>query len=183
VDDLFLCGLKHSGKTYIGRYLAVRWGWKWIDADDLTKMGIPEGMTIRSFYKAQGVATFQNVERTQMSAFLSVSHPRTVVSMGGGAADNQGLLELCRLYGALVYLYVPEDVLFSRILADGLPPFLDPDDPKESFHRLFLRRNALYGKACQIVLHLPDSPTVQQTAAWCGERLEGYKDGTQQFRI
>ena len=28
---------------------------------------------------------------------------------------------------------------------------------------------------CKIVLHLPDSPTVEQTAAWCIAQLEGHE--------
>ena len=182
MQDLFLCGLKHSGKTHIGRYLAAQWGIRWVDADDLTLTLIPQGMTIREYYQQYGKDAFQQKEREAMLAFLSQPHPATVISMGGGAADNPGLLELCGRFGTLVYLSVPEPVLLKRIIGDGIPPFLDPADPAGSFHPIFLRRDAVYGKSCQIVLHLPDSPTVQQTAAWCARQLEGYEDGTQQFR-
>lgn len=182
MQDIFLCGLKHSGKSRIGQYIARQWGCHWVDADDLTKLRIPPPLSIRSYYRRYGQEAFQKLERESMEDFLASNHPSTLISMGGGSVDNPGLLQTCAAHGQLVYLSVPEEILYLRIIREGIPPFLDAADPKGSFHQIYLRRDELYGKVCKIVLHLPDSPTVEQTAAWCIAQLEGHDDGTQQFR-
>lgn len=179
--DLFFCGIKHSGKSRLGRIIASRLSCPWVDADDLILASLPSDSTVRSFYRSEGEHAFRKREYETMKRYLSATHPPCVVSMGGGASDNPDLLSLISLYGTSVYLSVPEDVLFRRIVKDGIPPFLEGEDPRGKFHLLFLHRSAIYGKECSLVVHLPDSPTVEMTADFLMEALRGAFDGTQQL--
>ena len=106
-----------------------------------------------------------------MRLFLRENTEPCIVSLGGGACDNEPLMELNSQYGQSLYLKVSEPVLLKRILVDGVPPFLDASDPEGSFSRLYAIRNECYGKKCDIVVDLPDYPDVQDTARYLFARL------------
>ncbi|MDD7201664.1 MAG: shikimate kinase [Sphaerochaetaceae bacterium] len=180
--DIFFCGIKHSGKSTLGRLVSRRVGLLWRDADNLVKALIPKDDTIRSFYRREGVEAFRNKELEAIGNFLSLSHPQTIVSMGGGACDNAPLMERINQKGLTVYLSVPEEVLYGRVIRDGIPPFLDASRPKESFHALYLRRDELYGKLCSLVVHLPDTPDVEDSVRYLEKILQGARHGTQHIR-
>ena len=84
-----------------------------------------------------------------------IGEENLVISLGGGAADNDPLMKLIKKHGTLVYLYVEEAHLLKRILRGGIPPFLDEDDIEGSFHRLYERRNRRYSKDCDHLIQLP----------------------------
>jgi len=180
--DIFFCGIKHSGKSTLGRLVSRRVGLSWRDADNLVKALLPPGDTIRSFYRREGAGAFQNKEVEAVWGFLSSPHPQTIVSMGGGACDNAPLMEAISQKGLTVYLSVPEETLYGRVVRDGIPPFLDATRPRESFHTLYLRRDALYGKLCSLVVHLPDTPDVEDSVRYLEKILQGARNGAQHIR-
>jgi shikimate kinase len=52
-----------------------------------------------------------------------------------------------------VYLEEDEDVLFQRVQASGIPPFLATDDPRGAFHLLYEKRTALYRKKADLTIN------------------------------
>lgn len=180
--DVFLCGIKHCGKTTFGRLLARRYGCAWRDADRLTASLLPEGATIRSFYREHGKDAFHELEAKALAAYEDAPHARTVVSMGGGACDNPGVMATADARGTTVYLAVPEPVLLERILQDGIPPFLDPRDPARSFHELYVRRDALYRQLCSLTVSLDGIHKVPETGRYLSRRLKEVFDGPQHVR-
>ena len=170
-EYLFFCGIKHCGKTTLGKIIAGMNGCKCVDNDDLA-FALMEGYpSIRSFFREQGKQAFMEKEVEALRLFLQQNKEPCIVSLGGGACDNEPLMELIAQYGKSVYLKVSEPVLLKRILVDGVPPFLDASDPKGSFSRLYAIRNECYGKKCDIVVDLPDYPDVQDTARYLFARL------------
>jgi shikimate kinase len=77
-----------------------------------------------------------------------------ILSLGGGASDNGRLLSLIEKTGQLIYLFLPEQVLYSRIEQGGIPPFLDPANPKKSFHNLYTYRDAIYRERADTIVEL-----------------------------
>jgi shikimate kinase len=164
---LFFCGIKHCGKTTLGNLVAEALGSRCVDNDDLVLEAIrPTWPTVRSFYRSQGKQAFMDAEANALSSFLAAASEPCVVSLGGGACDNDALWPLIASYGKSVYLRVAEPVLLERILADGLPPFLDSEDIEGSFARLYADRDERYGKTCDIVINLPDCPDSRDTARY-----------------
>jgi shikimate kinase len=170
-EYLFLCGIKHCGKTTLGKLLAREKGTFCIDNDDLILKDLQGRSSIRTFFKEQGKQAFMDKEFETLQAFLLENREKCIVSLGGGACDNEPLFKLIANYGKSVYLRVPEPVLLKRILLDGIPPFLDASDPQGSFSRLYANRDESYGKRCDIVVNLPDYPSVQDTAKYLFARL------------
>ncbi|MFA5698215.1 MAG: shikimate kinase [Sphaerochaeta sp.] len=150
---IFLCGIKHSGKTTLGRLLAQRLHIAWVDLDEYIEEAIEEN--IRSFYQREGHTAFQALEVRYLQQILAEQSDECIISLGGGAADNEALMTLLKDSGTLIYLWVEESELLKRIIATGIPPFLDPANVEASFHELFQRRNSRYSKDCNHLIQLP----------------------------
>ncbi|MDD3670609.1 MAG: shikimate kinase, partial [Sphaerochaetaceae bacterium] len=80
---------------------------------------------------------------------------------GGGACDNARLVDLMKQSGSVIYLYRKEQWLFDKIAASGIPHFLDQDNPRRSFHLLYLERDAIYRSIADYMLQLIDSDSVE----------------------
>jgi shikimate kinase len=70
-------------------------------------------------------------------------HP-SVLAFGGGIIENETAMGYLREKGIFIYLKEDAGTLFKRIEAGGIPPFLSPENPFESFLELYERRTALY---------------------------------------
>jgi shikimate kinase len=169
-DHLFFCGIKHSGKSTLGHLFAQELGLGWADLDDLVLQQVPYP-SIRSFYHERGKDAFMQEEVKALTSFLRNCASRTVISLGGGAADNQMLIDLAKANGKLIYLVVPEEVLYQRIMRGGIPPFLDASDPRSSFSTLYAKRHERYGNICDFMIELPNYPDLHDTARFLVETL------------
>ena len=149
-QSIILMGLKHSGKSSLGRFLAESRGWEFLDLDDLLlvpaekeweKRGQTDPLTCRNLYK-YSPDLFREMEYlgARRAAELMDLAP-AVLALGGGTMENSRAMEVLREHGRLVYLSEDPAVLYERILAGGLPPFLDRSDPWSSFLEIHRRRD------------------------------------------
>ena len=143
MQNLFILGIKHSGKTTFARLLANRLNVPSIDSDDLV-LDVISPLTVRDYYKEFGKVSFQEKEIETVRAYIESQEKPFIMSMGGGAADNLGLIEVMKSNGLLIYLKRPECEMLPVILKHGLPAFLDPDDVEGSFRAMYERRNSIY---------------------------------------
>ena len=162
VNILIFMGLKHCGKSSIGRFIADREGSSFADLDSLVMdRARREGFaSVRELYRTVGLSVFQEYELEALESFFDQGQGSGfVLSLGGGMADNQTAMDLTKSCGKMVYLRVREPVLLGRILHGGLPPFLQGDDPPELiFHRMYQRRDAVYSQYADFIVELPDRP-------------------------
>lgn len=145
--NIYFCGLKHSGKTTLGRLLGEELHLPFYDSDDLFSKEAK--MECREYYNTYGREKFEEKEDVVMHNFLECVCEGYVFSYGGGACNNIPLLSLGR-NGVLIYLYRDEELLYDKMIKDGIPPYLDINNPRESFHTLFKERNEIYHKECNI---------------------------------
>ncbi len=168
--NLFFTGMKHSGKTTFARGTAGRFGLQWADADDLILERIAP-LSVREFYRERGKDAFMAEEREAVREFVQ-SHENYVLSLGGGAADNTDVMELIKSHGKVIYLTRDEDLILERIIKKGLPPFISPDDPKGSFHPIFMRRDAAYRRYMDLEIPLGPYGSKEETLEMIVTRLE-----------
>ncbi len=153
---LFFCGIKHSGKSTLGRHIARTLRYEFHDSDDLILAYLAETLneapvSIRTFYRQYGKERFMAAEYEAIARFLTrwgTQGKPLVLALGGGACDNLRLMAyLHEAIGSLCYIRQSERVLFSRIMRSGIPPFLECEDPESAFHRLFVERDSIYAAA------------------------------------
>lgn len=98
--------------------------------------------------------------------------PRMIIALGGGACDNDELMDIVHQNGTSCYLAHDPQVLLRRILRHGVPPFLDTADIEGSFAKLYVRRDGLYRSGCDFVIQLPDCENPEETCSFLLESLE-----------
>jgi len=109
--NIILTGFMGSGKTVVGRALARKLGWRFVDLDRL--VANKAGKSVRRIFQEKGEAAFRKMERQAIRGLASFN--RHVVATGGGAPVFPGNRRLFRKAGIVVYLSAPAVVLARRL--------------------------------------------------------------------
>ncbi len=121
---LVLAGFMGAGKTTVGRLLAARLGWDFLDLDAYIESRI--GLAIPSIFAAHGEPRFRQLESQALASALGRS--RIVLALGGGAPEvltNRLLLEQTPAT-ATIFLDAPFATLFDRCMMQALNPASHP---------------------------------------------------------
>jgi shikimate kinase len=136
-DKLYLVGFMAAGKSTVGRALARRLDWQFVDVDELIEER--ERQAVSHIFAQKGEAYFRAAEREVLAGQLVPRH--MVVATGGGTfADPQNRAAI-NTDGVSVWLDVPLERLISRVPADGRRPLASD---RAGFERLYHQRRAAY---------------------------------------
>ena len=151
-----ICGIKHCGKSRLGKALSDALALPFFDTDSLLEADA--GKPVRALYREVGETRFRELEAETIRKFTATAPSPAVVALGGGVISNPCLTpnDLHAL-GAIVWLDVPVPTAFERMAREGLPPFLaDKPDPLAEFERICAVRRPLFREAADAVLELPE---------------------------
>ena len=140
--NLYLVGMMGAGKTTIGRKLAKRLGYRFLDTDALIEQ--TAGQPITDLFAQTGEAAFRALE-TQVLSQVS-AHTQLVVATGGGIVTqlmNWSYLQ----HGVVIWLDVPVPVLVSRLSGDTSRPLLKDTDITTKLEALLAERGDRYAQA------------------------------------
>ncbi len=161
---ILLGGIKHCGKSTLGRIAAEELGYRFYDLDDLTlKETGGEWPSVREIWQDMGKEEFQLLEEDASRNFIEWIIPDLdgggcVLSLGGGTVENSGAMAWIGKKGTNVYIRGKEEMLYQRIMAKGRPPFLSETSPREDFSALYERRNTLYMNFAHLIHDVDNSP-------------------------
>jgi shikimate kinase len=169
--SIILTGIKHSGKSTLGKLLAARLRVAFYDTDDVITERT--GKTPRELYRAGGEAAFRVAEQDacrQLADSIAAGGERAVIATGGGICNNQSALSHLRPAGKIVYLDVSEETALKRILKKSeLPAYIaaenpqTPDDVRRIFHRIYTDRTQRY-RALADAVFVPQSVSARENA-------------------
>ena len=140
---IVLVGLSGAGKTVVGRLLAQRLGFQFLDLD--SEVEHLAGCSIADLFAREGEGAFRDLEgRVTRTATVD---SETVVSAGGGWMDRPELREMWP--GAVrVWLRVEPESALSRLAQErSTRPLLAGPDPESALRRLLVERLAAYEMA------------------------------------
>lgn len=156
-SGIVLMGMKHSGKSTLGRALAEVRRLSFIDLDDLTEAEHDprRALSCREIFRRHGEEYFRELEGRAASRLASLMQERPLVAaLGGGTIENADAMERLAEHGLLVYLEEAADILYARIMAGGRPAYLGAENPRGDFLRIYQRRTALFRERAHLVVHL-----------------------------
>src|SRR5215510_2862563 len=107
-----------AGKTTVGRRVAKKLGWKFIDLDE--EIERREGRPIAEIFRHDGEPHFRDIERL---CLLDLSTSRkAVIALGGGTFISPENREVAEKTGLTVWLKVSFDRVADRVKIDGSRP-------------------------------------------------------------
>lgn len=137
-----------GGKSTIGRQLARRLDWPFVDTDHVIEDRI--GGDIRSFFEREGESRFRDIEAETLAELIQAE--RGVLATGGGSVIREANRVLLRQRSHCVYLRSTPEELFRRLRHDTKRPLLQVADPLTRLRELHLQRDALYAAAASYVI-------------------------------
>ncbi len=108
---IFLIGFMGCGKTTLGRKLASRLGYEFMDLDDIFEEKV--GMTIAEYFSAFGEDVFRKLESEVLK---QTNYPENaVVSTGGGLPCFFDNMDWMNAHGKTVYIKLSPKTLANRL--------------------------------------------------------------------
>jgi shikimate kinase len=120
---IFLIGYRGSGKSSVGRILAERLGWAWLDADAVLEQR--HGRTIRQIFTEDGEAVFREMEAAILGEHCLLK--RHVVATGGGVILREENRKRVKQSGTVFWLTADAATLWRRLQADNSTPDRRPN--------------------------------------------------------
>lgn len=136
------------GKTTVGRALAGRLGYSYLDSDE--QVMHRTGRTVPELFAERGEAAFRAEENHAVAEAVTTDGP-AVVSVAGGAVLDPDNRDRLRRGGTVVWLRAPVATLAERV-GDGAGRPLLGDDPAAALARLDDQRRALYAGLADVVV-------------------------------
>jgi shikimate kinase len=132
---LYLIGMPGCGKSSLGKELAKKLNYQFIDMDEYIEQ--KACMFIDEIFDAYGEEWFRAFERNVLKEFLELDN--VIIATGGGVIKNKKNKEL--MEGKCIYLTVSVDDIKKRLESSGI---IRPLLKEKTVEQLFFERKELY---------------------------------------
>jgi shikimate kinase len=146
--NIILIGFMGAGKTSVGRLIATRLGFQFIDTDAVIVERA--GMEISEIFKRDGEAHFRDLETSALESMGFLN--RCVISTGGGIVLREGNRGLLHQLGFVALLTATEDVIFERVSRNTKRPLLHTPNPRETVAEMLAARQPQYEATAQLIV-------------------------------
>jgi shikimate kinase len=147
--NIALIGFMGVGKTAVGRALAQRLNWKFIELDYLIEQ--KAGKSIPEIFEHGGEIAFRQLE-IEVTKEVSPEE-KAVIACGGGIVLNQINIDRLRQKSRIVYLTASPAVILKRVLSGGERPLLRGTNPALAVQQLLRLRRRFYEQAADITVN------------------------------
>lgn len=145
--SIILIGLPGAGKTVVGKELAKKFDFSFLDTDYLIEE--LEGYSISEIFEIKGEVYFRDLETSVIKSLLGVKNK--VISIGGGAFEREENRNLLKQIGNVVYLKASVDTIYDRIKNAVGRPLLACDNPKQKLNELYVKRHPQFKEADYVI--------------------------------
>jgi shikimate kinase len=108
---IYLIGFMGSGKSTVGKRLALRLNHSFVDMDKTIEE--ESGMTIREIFKKKGEDEFRRIEHKLILKTVKMNN--VVVSTGGGVPCFFDNMDIINMNGISIYLKMTPEELLKRL--------------------------------------------------------------------
>lgn len=141
--NIILTGFMATGKSSVGKALAMRLGYAFVDLDILIEG--EAGMPISQIFATQGEERFRAMESRMVEQ--AARRDACVIATGGGAILNPRNLEALQRSGVVIALTAKSETILERLGRGEDRPMLWGGEKLERIRLLLAERAAAYVKA------------------------------------
>ncbi len=170
-SGLILIGLMGSGKSSIGKRLAIHLNLPLIDLDDT--IVVKAGLSIPEIFIQRGETEFRKIESKALRKAVT---QHAVIATGGGVVLSKKNRSLLKQNSApVVWLKASPEFLTERIAGDANRPLIASGDTLKKLRELSVIRYPLYKECADFTLPR-DGMGKQQAMEVIARFLTEYKD-------
>ena len=146
MKNIVLIGMPGTGKSVVGRALADRLGYTFVDVDDL--IVADAGKTLPQILRTEGLEAFLKIE-ARVGA--SLKRENTVIATGGSLVLSDEAMENLKENGVVVWLETPLGQISDRMPEDltdrgiAAPAGMD-------IRQIYRQREPLYAKYADLIV-------------------------------
>ncbi|MDD3839211.1 MAG: shikimate kinase [Clostridia bacterium] len=141
MNNIVLIGFMGTGKTTIGKGLAHKLSYDFLDTDE--EIERQEGISISNIFDKYGEEYFRLLEQKTVKQASSLKN--TVISTGGGVVLNPQNINYLKSSGLLVCLEANIDTIYKNALkSDNRPLLCGHQDLKGRITAMLKNRKGLY---------------------------------------
>jgi shikimate kinase len=147
-QNIALIGFMGTGKTAVGRLVADRLRFDFVDTDELIEARAKK--PIHRIFAEEGEARFREFER-ELVGEMSRWH-KTVIATGGGLGANPVHLASLKAHALVICLWAAPETIYERVRRLSTRPLLIDPDPQGKIRVLLAERAPAYRQA-DVLLH------------------------------
>ena len=141
--NLVLTGMMGVGKTTIGKSLANKLSFNFIDIDKVIEK--KEGSSIDIIFKKKSENYFRSLENK--ITLIELKKRQSVISLGGGAFLNTSIRRAVKKSSISFWLDMNTSLLIKRLEKSKKRPLLVKKNLSETVKKIYLERKSTYNEA------------------------------------
>ena len=150
-----LIGMMGTGKSKFGRLVANNLAYKFYDVDTLIESD--QKSTIKTIFQEKGEPFFRKIEKNTIKNLIAniiTKEEKSILSLGGGAFDDQETRDRLLSSTYVIWLNTPVDILVKRVGNGSKRPMIK-GDVNASINNLLSKRIRYYS-TCHYQLNTHD---------------------------
>ena len=146
--NIILTGFMATGKTTVGKLLAEKLGYEFVDTDEIVVSR--SGMSVAEIFRVKGESVFRKME-SELAQELGDKEGLVVSTGGSLMLDPDNAAALGRR-GWVVCLTATSEEIYARVADDGevSRPLLNTPDPLNRIEALMAERAEGYGRFTEL---------------------------------
>ena len=138
--NIVLTGFMGTGKSSVGRLVAARLGWPFVDLDE--RIATAAGMSVPEIFANDGETVFRDLETAACEGVSAASG--LVIATGGGAVLRAANRQALSAGGLVICLEASPEAILQRLGSASDRPVLGDGDRAERIRQLLQERAAAY---------------------------------------
>jgi shikimate kinase len=151
-ERIALIGMMGVGKTTVGRALADRLGWTYLDSDEQVRAAT--GRSVKEISVEDGPEALHRFEDEALATALEGAS-NSVIGVAGGALLDEHTRALLKAEDHVVWLRATPETMRQRIGMTGERPYFQ-GDPSATIDELYAVRRPLYEEVAGLTIDVDE---------------------------
>ncbi len=169
MENIILTGYMGCGKTTVGKHVAKRLGYTFVDTDEMIVE--QQHRSINEIFADDGETAFRVMETELLKQMIDAKRDHMVIATGGGMPIREENRRLLAVLGRVVYLKASPETIYGRVKEDTARPLLQCENPMKRIEEMLAIREPLYEAGAAVIVDvdgLRQAETASEIIERCG---------------